>query len=252
MPADEPQYFTDTNKCNAIHYTDMEESEESERSLDGPGMLTKAQRKYLRGESDIEEGTQRERTTRSRIRKRLVNGIQDLSLALFRLDKRDIDQVKNGINESDHDLYTTTARMLAFSSLPLEEVVSKETNYELRNNNSAAADYTVDVLPSRLKAGFHNALTDLYISSDQEEFHIRDADITSAVAFDWKTSENTQGEELRELIDHFDSGEISREELIEELLFIVSETSEERHSVLQDVLALRDELSDDQHIDSDQ
>lgn len=222
-------------------------SEESERSLDGPGMLTKAQRKYLRGESDIEEGTQRERTTRSRIRKRLVNGIQDLSLALFRLDKRDIDQVKNGISESDHDLYITTARMLAFSSRPLGEVVSEGADYELRSDNSAAADYSADVIPSRLKGGFHDAMTELYILSDQEEFHIRDVELKSAVAFDWKTSENTQGEELRKLIDQFDSDEISREELVEEILFILSEMDEEPHRVLQGVLAVRDALSDDQH-----
>lgn len=53
-------------------------------------ILTPSQREYLRGKSDIEEESDRERMTRSRIRSRIRAGVQDFALVLERLDLEDI------------------------------------------------------------------------------------------------------------------------------------------------------------------
>lgn len=53
-------------------------------------ILTPSQREYLRDKSDIEEESDRERMTRSRIRSRIRAGVQDFALVLERLDLEDV------------------------------------------------------------------------------------------------------------------------------------------------------------------
>lgn len=55
------------------------------------GILTKSDRKYLVGEKDLSEQSQRD--ARYRIRNRLINGILDLSFLKFHLPERDRHQV---------------------------------------------------------------------------------------------------------------------------------------------------------------
>jgi hypothetical protein len=76
-------------------------SDNDERN--GPGMLTETQRDYLKGELDIESGSQRERTIRSRIRERVYNSLGDLLTLRHNLESRDIEQISERI-ESDPDL----------------------------------------------------------------------------------------------------------------------------------------------------
>jgi hypothetical protein len=55
-------------------------------------LLTVKQREYLRGESEIEEKSAQERSVRSRIRKRLIQTISDLSLLQTTLEPRDVEK----------------------------------------------------------------------------------------------------------------------------------------------------------------
>jgi len=64
----------------------------------GPGMLTNTQRQYLVGDLDVESGSQRERTIRSRIRDRVANTIFDLIIFHRHGEKRDIEQVSKKAN----------------------------------------------------------------------------------------------------------------------------------------------------------
>lgn len=67
-------------------------------AYDGVGLLTETQRRYLDGVSDVEAGSQRERTLRSRFRERVVGGIRDLFFLSMRdIDGRDISQISEKI-----------------------------------------------------------------------------------------------------------------------------------------------------------
>lgn len=67
------------------------------------GILTETDRKFLRGESDIEPQSHGERRARARIRKRLRNAIYDLSLLFVHLEERDRKQVfhRGTLDEQD-------------------------------------------------------------------------------------------------------------------------------------------------------
>lgn len=107
----------------------------------GPGLFSETQREYLydsprgvdefsRGDVDMPEGTDvsysvskiesgssRERTVRSRIRERLVNGIHDLDLALF-MQERDLDQLANN---HEITLFSSTRPLSLFVELCIRQ-----------------------------------------------------------------------------------------------------------------------------------
>lgn len=64
-----------------------------------PGLLTTKQREYLLGQTDIESGTPGDRAIRSRIRRRVYQGLLDMSLVVDHLDSDDRDQI--GIEYGD-------------------------------------------------------------------------------------------------------------------------------------------------------
>jgi hypothetical protein len=63
--------------------------------------LTQLEREYLKGESDIEPGTQQARNTRSRIRGRMVRAVLDFALAKQHLARRDIDLIAKAISDKE-------------------------------------------------------------------------------------------------------------------------------------------------------
>jgi hypothetical protein len=71
-------------------------------------LLTKDQREYLLGVSDIEPKTARERSMRQNIRRRVADGILDFTILLEHLEDRDRDEIFNdevhAIDDRDEDL----------------------------------------------------------------------------------------------------------------------------------------------------
>jgi hypothetical protein len=200
-------------------------SEQDEVPREGPGMLTKAQREYLQGESDIEEGSQRERTIRSRIRGRLYNGISDISLALWRLEARDINQVRDMFSDDISGLHSATGRMLMLNSLPAEEAISNDMAREIRIGNGAVADYGVNVLPSDVETFFQQSMKDFHIQGGSDDWKVRDVELSSTVAFDRSVPDTGRMStvELRDLITRYERDEISLVDFVERLLQAASE-----------------------------
>jgi hypothetical protein len=71
---------------------DWETAEKDDLSRDR-GVLTKADREYLTGQSDIETGSHGERRARERIRNRTKNALMDFGLMFEHLEDRDIEQI---------------------------------------------------------------------------------------------------------------------------------------------------------------
>lgn len=67
-------------------------------------LLTQGQREYLKGESDIEPGTSRERAIRARIRKRLVRSVEDLALIHDHVEQRDIEKAFSDFDTHKYDI----------------------------------------------------------------------------------------------------------------------------------------------------
>lgn len=77
------------------------EGEESkvERHTSRPGgLITKNQREYLLGFSDVEPRSDAERRLRERIRRRVINGILDFNILELHLDDRDRRQIATAFN----------------------------------------------------------------------------------------------------------------------------------------------------------
>lgn len=71
-------------------------------------ILTKDQREYLFGESDIESKSARSRSMRQNIRRRVTDGILDFSILLEHLEDRDRDEIFNdeahALQDEDEDM----------------------------------------------------------------------------------------------------------------------------------------------------
>lgn len=73
---------------------DQEPDELSPLNPDRPrGVLTKRERRYLIGESDIEPGTQDERSIRQSIRTHVMHSILDFTILYQALEERDRDRI---------------------------------------------------------------------------------------------------------------------------------------------------------------
>jgi hypothetical protein len=198
---------------------DTGESEGSESQVaNGPGMLTSSQREYIIGESDVEKGSQRERTIRSRIRERLVNGINDLDLALWGLDKRDLGQVETTISGRNNELLQRAAgRLLAFSALSVEEASHTNPEFEKAVDANSIADIVVNLVPHSTERFFHEYLQSEYI--DHERWTLRDSELNSNVGFDYANSDSPSrsSAELQRFVQQYEMGEITKDELIRKI-----------------------------------
>ena len=105
--ADRNVYSAHTIKCNAFQGS-VTMSDQSEDM--GPGMLTDTQRDYLRGDLDVKSGSQRERTIRSRIRKRVTNSISDLLLLDRNIEERDLSQISKDFDPN----HIQTGKLVGF------------------------------------------------------------------------------------------------------------------------------------------
>lgn len=95
--ADRNVYIAHTIKCNAFQGSVTMSDADEELEKFGPGMLTDTQRHYLAGDLDVESGSQRERTIRSRIRERVTNTISDLIIFHRHAEMRDIEQISKEV-----------------------------------------------------------------------------------------------------------------------------------------------------------
>lgn len=108
------------------------------------GILSRADREYLLGESDIEEKSQQERNARGRIRQRVTNAMLDFTLLNRHLAVRDRQMVADALRKaySEHEeqtwtlgpeheclvppltfCYTLTRNLGAEFSIPLERTI---------------------------------------------------------------------------------------------------------------------------------
>lgn len=206
----------------------VEENGPSERDKQiverGSGMLTESQRRYLIGKSDIKEGSQRERTIRSRTRERVINGIHDLSLALFRLDERDVQQIEDSFVELDEMgvLYSATARLLTFH-LPLGiDSDTDPASVDTEDNLEFNPDIVVDIVADELSTYFRESIEQRYYQMNQDKWGVADAELTGKVGLNRikqpdGVTEDTA--EFRRMLTRYEEGEVSKEELIEKFPF---------------------------------
>lgn len=90
------------------------------------GILSKADRKLLRGESDIEPQSQQERNARARIRERVGNGLRDFQLLADPafLEERDLEMIRSsGSSASDSDSDSESMPDYSVIDQPREPVV---------------------------------------------------------------------------------------------------------------------------------
>lgn len=78
------------------------------------GILTKSDREFLTGDSDIEPESHSERKSRERIRNRTKNALLDMWLLFEELEQRDLEQIFMPENDARSDSLAATSRALAF------------------------------------------------------------------------------------------------------------------------------------------
>lgn len=194
----------------------------------GPGTLTESQRQYLIGSSNIEAGSQRERTIRSRIRERTINGISDTVLALYYLDDRDIAQLEKyfGRDDGRDMLYSAIVRLMALTRpediSPTRGITKDEHDFDSK------PDVVMDVVPNKLSEDLREAYWHRYQQMEEQSWIPVDAKLTGQVAFDRADSESIPDDieksaEFRDLLIEYEQGELSKEELIEKFPFETDE-----------------------------
>ncbi|OIB55738.1 hypothetical protein [Natrialba sp. SSL1] len=168
-----------------------------ENSADVPdfgmsALLTKNQRKYLNGKSDIEKKSAQERAVRARIRNRLYQSIVDLGLLHQHLEHRDLAKAvedPNGvpISASIHDNIDAALALLLDGAI------------ENRGGNIKYVGQTEETLEKILE----KALTTMYLSHGQSVEQVNvDLNVNIGESLDEiaeKELEQLQPEELRQL-----------------------------------------------------
>lgn len=175
---------------------------------DVPGLLTRTQRRYLNGKSDIESGTQHERTVRSRIRERVTNLFQDIEILSGGLEDRDINQIHKQISGDSTirwDPYTRFGMIIGFLIRVYEDI---PMYYEREN---IEADKFEDRMELVTSGAIQYAL-------QAEGYHLElSCDINIEAQSVSKLDENIGSLNESELFSLFMSDEITREEYMEEL-----------------------------------
>lgn len=154
-------------------------------------LLTKKQREYLRGESDIEPSSSYERAMRSRIRDRLYNSIWDLDIIWGSLEPRDIEhtfdrgEVFNDAGSAFAVLFDGLSRASRYEEIHPGEESSLED-----------FDDTIDMFSHYVE----QAMEAVYV---RRGFNVKNVDVDIDIEF---------GEDLSKITDR-DFDELSREEL---------------------------------------
>lgn len=194
----------------------------------GSGSLTESQRRYLIGNSNIESGSQRERTIRSRIRERVINGIDDTVLALYYLDERDISQLENYFNRNKEKdiLYTLITRLIALTGPTkiFPDQALDEGEHDLESN----PDVVMDVIPSKLSDILTEAYWHRYQQMDEQSWVPVDGELSGQVGFDRADSKELPDDveksvEFRNLLLEYEEGNVNKEELVENFPFETEE-----------------------------
>ena len=190
----------------------------------GPGSLTEGQRRYLLGDSDIEPGSQRERTSRSRIRERIINGIDDTVLGLYYLDDRDLSQIEEYFNrEAKKDvLYTAIRRLIALTGPT--KVFPDQAIDEDEHNLGSDPDVVLDVIPEKMSDTLVEAYWHRYQQMDEQSWVPVDGELSGQVGFDRVDSKELPDDveksvEFRNLLLDYEEGSVSKKELIENFPF---------------------------------
>ncbi len=168
------------------------------------GILSQADRAYLRGESDL-ASTQSERNTRARIRDRTYNAMLDFELLVERLPEHDRRLVfeKRFENMAGAEAFDALVSAVSFlyratedTSLDFETVLNEGINMaEVREDRVASVDLdmtfqslTVEQLRHKLEAGEELSLTEIAylhgsdeIQMDELAEYFRDADEELAI-----------------------------------------------------------------------
>lgn len=130
------------------------------------GILTKRERRYLLGESDIEPKSQGERAVRQSIRNHLTHAILDFWLLHSDMESRDLSAVfgdKSDPNSKETDsvpLHSAVSRVIALlyrqygSEYQLEKII--EEAIELERKQAVIADVSIEIHENRsAKIGDH-------------------------------------------------------------------------------------------------
>lgn len=168
------------------------------------GILSQADRAYLRGESDL-ASTQSERNTRARIRDRTYNAMCDFELLVERLPERDRRLIfeKRFENMDGAAAFDALVSAVSFlyratedTSLDFETVLHEGINMaEVRGGRVASVDLdltfhslSVEQLRHKLEAGEALSLTEIAYLHDSDEIrmdelaeYFRDADEELAI-----------------------------------------------------------------------
>jgi len=136
----------------------------SDQSNDrGPGMLTDAQREYLQGELDVESGSQRERTIRSRIRKRVTNSIEDILLLDRNIEDRDLSQISKGYDLNYMDVGTLVGFFLRYFHYITPYLNQSSDKIDFEDGRYAETDQEQsDELVRLFTMSISKALSDVY------------------------------------------------------------------------------------------
>lgn len=157
----------------------------SEPSSRGRGMLSPADREFLRGDRDL-SSVQAERNARTRIRTRIYDALRDFEVLVEHLDERDSDLVfgkraSDGDGTEAFDAFVSTVaflyRGLDHTDLDFETVLREGINLaEAPDDRAATVDFDVtyhaldaDHLREKVEAGKSLSLTEiayLYESDD--------------------------------------------------------------------------------------
>ena len=176
--------------------------------FDAPGILTEKQRQYLLGDSDIESGSQHERTIRSRIRERTGNILQDIEILSIGLEDRDIDQISSQITDDNSISWDPYSRMGTIVGFLLRIHEGLEMYYERDNIDSEKFEERMEHVMSGAiqyalqKEGYHAGVS-CEVNIDAKSVDELDNDI------------NSLSEE--KLFSLYMSEQISHDEYIEEI-----------------------------------
>lgn len=167
----------------------------------GSALLTRKQREYLLGMSDIEPKSAEERAIRNRLRKRLYNTLLDLEVLNGELEGRDLEKVFE-----EPDLFNSIGHIFAlfFDGVARASVHNHPSEGYERPSDSVLEMY----------AGFvESGITNLYV---QRGFDVEDISVSIELELGTNVGDIKNKElnslSLDERILLFQSGDISREE----------------------------------------
>jgi hypothetical protein len=169
-------------------------------------LLTPTQREYLWGRADIEEKSARERSVRSRIRKRLVRSIEDLGILHKHAEPRDIQKAfefQRGMN-----IFRPAADAIAL----IFDGITRSN--DIPSGKEATTEKSIEVFESLVES----SLNALYTQRGKE---VNKIDVSIDIEFGRDVDEISTGEldqlDQDELFLLYERGQIGQQELISAL-----------------------------------